>query len=159
MCVVHMLQGQATYSNESFSSSSHRSGSLCRPRVMRRASTCSFSGLYSSCSRRVDSSSLFRSFSDCLMVFSIWNTEWLKHREKTPRYLMKLYMWVDNSTISRAIPIYSQVLNLLCILCASCQACFFTCINGYNNSAYLGESLVKIQLNSYKVLSTGTNTE
>lgn len=62
-----------TYSRDSFSSSSHRSGSLCNPRVIRKASTCSFRGLYSSCRRRVDSRSLLRSFSDCLIVFSIWN--------------------------------------------------------------------------------------
>lgn len=61
-----------TDSRESFSSSSFRLGSLCRPKVILRASTCSFRGLYSSCRRRVVSSSLFRSFSDCLMVLSIW---------------------------------------------------------------------------------------
>lgn len=61
-----------TDSRESFSSSSFRLGSLCRPKAILRASTCSFRGLYSSCRRRVVSSSLFRSFSDCLMVLSIW---------------------------------------------------------------------------------------
>lgn len=66
-CVCYVY----THSRESFSSSSFRLGSLCRPKVILRASTCSFRGLYSSCRRRVVSSSLFRSFSDCFMVLSI----------------------------------------------------------------------------------------
>lgn len=69
---IYMFVYAYTDSKESFSSSSFRLGSLCSPKVILRASTCSFNGLYSSWRRRVVSSNLFRSFSDCLMVLSIW---------------------------------------------------------------------------------------
>lgn len=138
--------GQVAYSKESFSSSSHKSGSLCRPRVMRRASTCSFSGLYSSCSLLVDSSSLFRSFSDCLIVFSIWNIEWDRQREKILRFSERLYSWVNNRTSSRVCSVYIQVLDLPCPLYVTLvKPQFLHLYNGDNlvlNSCNLGEDLM-----------------
>lgn len=113
LCVWEWVdRSQAAYSKESFSSSSHKSGSLCKPKVIRRASTCSFRGLYSSCSRLVDSSSLLRSFSDCLMVFSIWKIKWVGTDTKIPKFLKRFYNWVDNTTGSRSRPIYVKIPNL-----------------------------------------------
>lgn len=88
-----------TYSRESFSSSSLRLGSLCRPKVILRASTCSFSGLYSSCRRRVVSSSLFRSFSDCLMVLSICKDR-VRCLRNTPCMVRMKYLWLPRYILS-----------------------------------------------------------
>ena len=105
---------------------------------MRRASTCSFSGLYSSCSRRVDSSSLFRSFSDCLIVFSIWNTEWGRHTEKklqdsqwgsTAEWLKAQAPEPDQSMIN------SSTHHIFFVTLVKLQ--FLHLCNGDNNSTYL----------------------